>query len=73
MIDEALMQVGSISKTHLDELKSLRMPPEPCHDVLNAVLKLFGNTDNSWNSMKKFLSQKGFIEQIINYNAKDIK
>ena len=54
MIDEALMQVGSISKTHLDELKSLRMPPEPCHDVLNAVLKLFGNTDNSWNSMKKF-------------------
>ena len=73
MIDEALMQVGSISKAHLDELKSLRMPPEPCHDVLSAVLRLFENTDNSWNNMKRFLGTKGFIEQVINYNARDIK
>ena len=73
MIDEALMQVGSISKAHLDELKSLRMPPEPCHDVLSAVLRLFGNTDNSWNNMKRFLGTKGFIEQVINYNARDKK
>jgi len=49
------------------------MPPEPCHDVLSAVLRLFGNTDNSWNNMKRFLGTKGFIEQVINYNARDIK
>ena len=54
--------MGSISKGHLDELKSLRMPPEPCHDVLSAVLKLFKSTDNSWNAMKRFLGTKGFIE-----------
>lgn len=73
MIDEALTHVGSISKTNLDELKALRMPPEPIHDVLNAVLRLFGNQDTSWNSMKRFLGTKGFIEQVLNYNAKDIK
>ena len=43
MVDEAKIQVGGIQKSHLDELKALRMPPEPCHDVLNAVLKMFGN------------------------------
>ena len=54
------------------------MPPEPCHDVLNAVLKMFGNQDTSWNSMKRFLSTKGFIEQvkniiqILNYDAKNV-
>ena len=44
------------------DIKNLRMPPEAIHDVLNAVLRLFGNTDTSWNSMKKFLSNKGVID-----------
>ena len=41
----------------MDELKSMRMPPEPIHDVLNAVLRMFGQYDSSWNSMKKFLGK----------------
>ena len=43
MVDEAMGAVGSISKSSLDEIKNLRMPPEAIHDVLNAVLRLFGN------------------------------
>ena len=62
LVDEAMGAVGSISKTSLDEIKNLRMPPEAIHDVLNAVLRLFGNQDTTWNSMKKFLSNKGVID-----------
>ena len=49
------------------------MPPEPIHDVLNAVLRLFGNYDTSWNAMKKFLAQKGIIESILNFDPRHIK
>jgi dynein heavy chain 2, cytosolic len=38
LVDDALSQVSQITKSNLDELKALRMPPEPCHDVLFAVL-----------------------------------
>ena len=76
-----------MKKQNLDELKALRMPPEPIHDVLNAVLRLFGNMgkkylnkhtynpnplDTSWNAMKKFLSQKGIIDSILNFDARTI-
>jgi dynein heavy chain 2 len=64
LVDEALNAVGSITKSSLDEIKNLRLPPEPIHDVLNAVLRLFGNQDTSWKSMKKFLSNKGVIDQV---------
>jgi dynein heavy chain 2, cytosolic len=70
LVDEALNAVGSITKSSLDEIKNLRLPPEPIHDVLNAVLRLFGNQDTSWNSMKKFLSNKGVIDQVLNFNPK---
>lgn len=32
------------------------MPPDPVSDVLNGVLKLMGEEDTSWASMKKFLT-----------------
>lgn len=48
--------VGSISKTNVNELKSFMMPVETIHDILTAVLKIFGNQDTSWNSMKKFIA-----------------
>lgn len=44
-----------ISKSNLDWLRGLRMPPEAIHDVMLGVLRVFGNYDTSWNSMKKFL------------------
>jgi dynein heavy chain 2, cytosolic len=72
LVDDALSQVSQITKSNLDELKALRMPPEPCHDVLFAVLSLFGKQDTSWNAMKKFLGERGFIDTILNFDARTI-
>ncbi len=46
------------------------MPPEPIHDVMKGVLRVFGNFDQSWNSMKKFLGQRTVIESIIEYDPR---
>jgi dynein heavy chain 2 len=48
------------------------MPVETIHDILSAVLRIFGNQDTSWNSMKKFIGQKGIIESIINYDPRNL-
>ncbi len=64
--------MGSISKSNINELKSFMMPVETIHDILSAVLRIFGNQDTSWNSMKKFISQKGIIESIINYDPRNL-
>ena len=48
------------------------MPPEPVHDVLEAVLIIFGNFESSWNNMKKFLGQKGVIESILAFDPHNI-
>lgn len=48
------------------------MPPDAVADVLSGVLKLMGEEDTSWSSMKKFLSQPGIIESILNYDARRV-
>jgi len=55
IIEEAKKSVESISKSNLEWLRGLRIPPEPIRDVMQAVLRVFGNYDVSWNSMKVFL------------------
>lgn len=61
LIDEAKNSIQGISKSNLDWLKSLRMPPEAIHDVMKAVLKVFGIQDESWSEMKKFLGTFYFL------------
>ncbi len=73
MVEEAQKQVGSISKSHINELKALRQPPEPCADVLCAVLKIFKINDDSWSSMKKFLNKPGFIEEVIGFKLNNFR
>ena len=41
MVEEAKKAVSGINKSNLDELKSMKMPPEPVHNVLTAVLRVF--------------------------------
>jgi dynein heavy chain 2 len=64
--------VGSINKSHLDELRSLMMPPEAIHDVMNGVLRMFGNFDGSWNNVKKFLKNRSVIDNILDFDPKMI-
>ncbi|KAE9115561.1 Cytoplasmic dynein 2 heavy chain 1 [Phytophthora fragariae] len=65
----AMEAVGNIKSDNLNEIRSLKMPPEPIHDVLSAVLMLLGIQDTSWNSMKKFLGNRGVKDEILNYDA----
>jgi len=72
IVESAQKAVGNIKKDHLNELKSLKMPPEPISDVLSAVLRLMGNSENSWVSMKRFLGEGSVITNLINFNPRRI-
>lgn len=72
ILEAAKKAVGSIKSDHLNEIRALKMPPEPIHDVLNGVLRLMGNYDNSWMSMKKFLAASGAIQRIMNFDPRSI-
>ena len=72
VLEKAKEAVGSIKSDNLNEIRSLKMPPEPIHDVLSAVLMLLGIEDTSWLSMKKFLGNRGVKEQILYFDAQDI-
>eukprot|EP00392_Amoebophrya_sp_AT5.2_P002499 g2504.t1 len=72
ILDAAKKAVGSIKQDHLAEIRSLKMPPEPIHDVLQGVLRIMGNYDASWGSMKKFLTGAGMIQKILNFNVRSI-
>ena len=54
----------------MDEIKALRMPPEPVHDVLCGVLRLMGSYDTSWNSCKEFLKGRSVISSIMNFDPR---
>ena len=72
VLDEAKAAVGSIKSDHLNEIRSLTAPPEAIADVLAAVLMMLGVQDLSWLSMKKFLSNRGVKDDILNYDARRI-
>ncbi|KAH8051043.1 dynein light chain binding protein [Aureococcus anophagefferens] len=72
VLETAKAAVGQIKAEHLNEIRSLKMPPEPIADVLGAVLKLLGISDVSWTSMKKFLGNRGVKDEILNYDARRI-
>lgn len=59
LIEAARTAVGQIKADHLNEIRSLKAPPDAIRDVLEGVLKLMGQADTSWNSMKKFLGGRG--------------
>eukprot|EP00899_Mesostigma_viride_P029629 jgi/Mesvir1/9851/Mv22388-RA.1 len=72
MIDAARKAVGGIKSDNLNEIRSLKMPPDAIRDVLEGVLRIMGNNDTSWVSMKKFLGQKAVKDDILNFDASRI-
>jgi dynein heavy chain 2 len=69
-VENARKQVGSISKAHINELKSYPTPPPAVDDVFTALFKLSGEGDVSWNGMKKALSNSSFLSGISNMDAR---
>ena len=72
VLEAARQAVGGIKKDNLNEIRSLKLPPEPIRDVLEGVLRLLGNLDTSWVSMKRFLGNKSVKDEIINFDSRKI-
>lgn len=72
MLDAAKQAVGGIKKDNLNEIRSLKMPPEAIRDVLEGVLKIMGNFDTTWVSMKRFLGSSSVKEDILNFDSRKI-
>ena len=72
VLESAKRAVGGIKKDNLNEIRSLKLPPEPIRDVLEGVLRLMNNQDTSWISMKRFLANPSVINDIMEYDAKNI-
>ena len=66
----AQQAVGNIDVGKLREVRNLRAPPDTIRDILEGVLKLMGNQDTSWTSMKSFLGQRGILDEIVNFDAR---
>lgn len=64
LLQEARAAVGNIKPEAITEIRSLRAPTSVIRDILEAVLRLMGIQDTSWNSMKTFLSHRGVREEI---------
>ncbi|KAK3283536.1 hypothetical protein CYMTET_8768 [Cymbomonas tetramitiformis] len=72
LLESARKAVGSIKSDNINEIRSLKMPPDAIRDVLEGVLRLMGNADTSWMSMKKFLGSRAVKDEIINFDARKI-
>ena len=72
LVDSAREAVGSIKSDNLNEIRSLKMPPEPIRDVLEGVLLILGQRDMTWNNMRHFLANKGIKDKIIRFDARSI-
>ena len=68
-VEAAKLQVWELKQNILNEIKAFRATPDPVHDVLGAVLYLMGVQDTTWGNMKKFLSLRGVIQNIMNFDA----
>jgi dynein heavy chain 2 len=72
VLDSAKEAVGSIKAEHLTEIRSLATPPTAISDVLSAVLMLLGIQDTTWQSMKRFLGNRGVKDDILTFDAAKI-
>ncbi len=72
VLDEASKAVGEIKHEQLNEIRSLRAPPEVVAHVLEAVLSLMGINDVTWSSMKKFLGNRSVVADILNFDTRSM-
>lgn len=73
VLDAAKEAVGQIKSEHLSELKSLKTPPPAVQDVLEGVLVLLGNgQDTTWATIRKFLAGDGLKSTILKFDVKSM-
>ena len=57
--------VSHVKSDQLQDVKSLKMPPEAIHDVLAAILQLLGRWDYSWVSIRKVLGERNLVQRLL--------
>lgn len=62
--------MSGISSANLNELASLPKPPEAVKIVMRTVVRIFGEANAEWNTIKTFLKSRGFIDNIINFDPR---
>ena len=67
LVAKAKKAVSGIKKKYLDELKALKMPPQPVQHVLSAVLTMLGQKDLTWKAIKATL-KPSVVTDIMNYD-----
>jgi dynein heavy chain 2, cytosolic len=72
VIESAKRSVRNLKSENLNEVRSLKAPPEAIRNVLEAVLRVMGQSDTSWNSMKRFLAGTGVKDRILTFDAASI-
>ena len=72
LIAAARESVGQLKSENISEIRALRAPPAVVRDVLEAVLRLMGIFDMSWNNMKSFLGKRTIKEEIMSFDARKI-
>ncbi|OHT02067.1 Dynein heavy chain family protein [Tritrichomonas foetus] len=72
-IDAALKLVGQIRRDQLAEIRGFAKPPQPIADVMQGVLLMLGEEDNSWAGIKKTISQDGFTKRVITFDINKMK
>lgn len=72
LIEKAKQAVSGLKSENLSEVRSLKAPPAAIRNVLEAVLRVMGQQDTSWNSMKKFLAGTGVKDRVMAFDASTI-
>lgn len=72
MITMAHMELDSLRKSDIGELKSFKEPPDAVVKVMTAVLLIFGvpRKQHTWDTCKKICAQSDFLAQCQSYNKK---
>lgn len=69
LIESSKIEVAKYLKPEaLNEIKSLRSPPNTIKDILDALFVLLGIRDSSWSSMKAHLTKYSIKDELTNYN-----
>ena len=68
LVAQAKKAVSGIKKKYLDELRALKMPPQPVQHVLSAVLSMLGQKDLTWKAIKSCL-KPSVVTDIMNYDV----
>lgn len=72
ILDAAREAVGAIDSKTLSYIRALKAPPQPIVDVLSGVLRMLGNEDTSWTSMRRFLGGSGVKASVVHFDPRSI-